>query len=83
MCSTLAFAIRYPVPVGIIVGGHSAAILAAVHRRYTHRKEMEEIVNRMTMIGANRNKCLDAAEESMMGLERSVDKLGEAIIRLL
>ena len=44
---------------------------------------MDEIVNRMTMIGANRNKCLDAAEEASARLERSVDKLADALIRLL
>lgn len=44
---------------------------------------MDKVVNTMTMIGANRKKWLDAAEESMIRVERKVDKLGEAIIRLL
>lgn len=83
MRSTLAFATRYPVPVAIFVGGNSIGILAAVHRRYRHQKEMDEIVNRMKMMGANRNKCYDAAEEALIGLDRKVDKLRDALIRLL
>ena len=69
--------------MAIFVGGNSIGILAAAHRRYRHRKAMDKVVNTMTMIGANRKKWLDAAEESMIRVERKVDKLGEAIIRLL